>query len=192
MKYCTGWGVGDRTWSRNAKQILSQRLLWPGSTLKVVQNIHISVQEIFTAEERMDNSAGEQFHFGLMCCGAARSFDVGVCDAQSNEVSILKWQQGWIKSHLYGVFTPDSCGNCIGWMDCFRMFYLEIQFWYKWNVSALLLKICVVYFWAFVPGDSLVPENEILDSAGLLSPGRCGGAKYLPKPFYQLSKIDVC
>jgi len=45
-----------------------------------------SGQEIFTAEERMENSAGEQFHFGLMCCGAARSFDVGVCDAQSNEV----------------------------------------------------------------------------------------------------------
>ena len=50
----------------------------------------ISVQEIFTAEERMENSAGEQFHFALACWGAARSFDVGVCDAQGNEVSLLK------------------------------------------------------------------------------------------------------
>ena len=139
----------------------------------------------------MENSAGEQFHFGLMCCGAARSFDVGVCDAQSNEVSILKWQQGWIKSHLHGVLTPDSCRTCIGWMDCFRMFYSEIQFWYKWNVSVHLLKLFVVYFWASIPGDSLVPENEILGSAGLLSPGRCGGAKYLSKAFLPALKKCV-
>jgi len=45
-----------------------------------------SGQELFTAEERMENSAGEQFHIGLMCWGAARSFDIGVFDAQSNEV----------------------------------------------------------------------------------------------------------
>ena len=47
----------------------------------------MTVQELFTAEERMENSAGEQFHLGLMCWGAARSFDIGVFDAQSNEVS---------------------------------------------------------------------------------------------------------
>jgi len=45
-----------------------------------------SGQEMFTAEERMENEAGEQFHMGLMCCGAHRSFDIGVCDKQGNEV----------------------------------------------------------------------------------------------------------
>jgi len=45
-----------------------------------------SGQEMFTAEERMENDAGEQFHMGWMCCGAARSFDIGVCDKQGNEV----------------------------------------------------------------------------------------------------------
>jgi len=45
-----------------------------------------SGQEVFTVEERMENSAGEQFHMGLMCCGAVRSFDIGVFDMQSNEV----------------------------------------------------------------------------------------------------------
>ena len=45
----------------------------------------------------MENSAGEQFHLGLMCWGAARSFDIGVFDAQSIEVSDeiedLQWAQ---------------------------------------------------------------------------------------------------
>ena len=50
--------------------------------------INFSVQELFTAEERMENSAGEQFHFGLACCEAARSFDVGVLDVQGNEAGI--------------------------------------------------------------------------------------------------------
>jgi len=43
-------------------------------------------QEVFTVEERMENSAGEQFHMGLMWCGSNRSFDIGVCDEQGNEV----------------------------------------------------------------------------------------------------------
>jgi len=45
-----------------------------------------SGQEIFTVEERMENNAGEQFHLGLMCWGAARSFDIGICDQLGNEV----------------------------------------------------------------------------------------------------------
>ena len=45
---------------------------------------------MFTAEERMENEAGEQFHMGLMCCRAHRSFDIGVCDKQGNEVFALK------------------------------------------------------------------------------------------------------
>ena len=45
---------------------------------------------MFTAEERMENDAGEQFHMGWMCCGAARSFDIGVCDKQGNEVFALR------------------------------------------------------------------------------------------------------
>ena len=51
---------------------------------------HKSVQEIFTVEERMENNAGEQFHMGLMCWGAARSFDIGICDQLGNEVFALK------------------------------------------------------------------------------------------------------
>ena len=50
--------------------------------------LFISVQELFTVEERMENSAGEQFHLGLMCCGTARSFDFGVSDGQGNEVLV--------------------------------------------------------------------------------------------------------
>ena len=38
----------------------------------------------------MENSAGEQFHMGLMWCGSNRSFDIGVCDEQGNEVFVLK------------------------------------------------------------------------------------------------------
>ena len=45
----------------------------------------ISCRELFTAEERLENN-GEEFHVGLMCCGQWRSFDIGVFDAQGNEV----------------------------------------------------------------------------------------------------------
>ena len=44
-----------------------------------------SCQELFTAEERLENN-GEEFHVGLMCCGQWRSFDIGVFDAQGKEV----------------------------------------------------------------------------------------------------------
>jgi len=44
-----------------------------------------SGQELFTAEERLENN-GEEFHVGLMCCGQWRSFDIGVFDAQGTEV----------------------------------------------------------------------------------------------------------
>merc|ERR1719420_438321 len=43
-------------------------------------------QELFAAEERMENSAGENFYLGLMCCGSVRSLDIGVSDGQGNEV----------------------------------------------------------------------------------------------------------
>ena len=52
--------------------------------------LHVAIsflvcQELFTAEERLENN-GEEFHVGLMCCGQWRSFDIGVFDAQGTEV----------------------------------------------------------------------------------------------------------
>ena len=50
--------------------------------------LHVTIsscQELFTAEERLENN-GEEFHVGLMCCGQWRSFDIGVFDAQGTEV----------------------------------------------------------------------------------------------------------
>ena len=54
--------------------------------MKSLLKLFISVQELFAAEERMENSAGEKFYLGLMCCGSVRSLDIGVSDGQGNEV----------------------------------------------------------------------------------------------------------
>ena len=50
--------------------------------------LHVTIsscQELFTAEERLENN-GEEYQVGLMCCGQWRSFDIGVFDAQGTEV----------------------------------------------------------------------------------------------------------